>query len=246
MSVVTVPLGAFAAITPRSRLLTLDVSHLPFAFLPGQAVMLGASGVDERRPYSIASSPERTRETGALEVLIAVDAAGDPGPHLPRPSPGMRVEVEGPFGSFVFPAAFEQRRVLFVAGGTGIAPLRSMADHLLRATRAYQASLLYSARARDEFAFIDEFRAHASAGRLELHQTVTREEGAAWMGGRGRIGHSHFEAVLHDPADTLCFVCGPPALVSESVATLRLLGVPADLIRTEAWERRPSERVDAS
>ena len=208
--------------------------------------MIGAHGVAERRPYSIASSPERTQETGALEVLIAVDAAGDAGPHLPRPWPGMRVEVEGPFGSFVFPATFDQDRVLFVAGGTGIAPLRSMADHLLRATRTCQVSLLYSARARDEFAFIEEFREHAAMRRLELHQTVTREEGAAWTGGRGRIGHSHFEAVLHEPSATLCFVCGPPALVSESVATLRSLGVPADLIRTETWERRASERADAS
>ena len=63
-------------------------------------------------------------------------------------------------------------------------------------------------------------------------------EGASWIGGRGRIGQAHFEPVLHDPADTLCFVCGPPALVSESVGTLQHLGVPPDLIHTEAWLRR--------
>ena len=58
---------------------------------------------------------------------------------------------------------------------------------------------------------------------------------AAWAGGRGRIGRSHFESVVHDPAQTLCFVCGPRAMVNESVSTLAALGVPAEAIRTEAW-----------
>jgi ferredoxin-NADP reductase len=113
-----------------------------------------------------------------------------------------------------------------------------MTDHLLRYQPDCHVSVLYSARSHDEFAFIDEFRLHAARHTLELHQTVTREEGAGWIGGRGRIGQAHFEAVLHDPADTLCFVCGPPALVSGSVATLQLLGVPPELIHTEAWLRR--------
>jgi ferredoxin-NADP reductase len=43
--------------------------------------------------------------------------------------------------------------------------------------------------------------------------------------------------VLHEPASTLCFICGPSSLVSESAATLRDLGVPDALIRTEGWGR---------
>ena len=74
-----------------------------------------------------------------------------------------------------------------------------------------------------------------AAGRIELHQTVTRDESSAWSGRRGRIGRSHFEAVLHDPAETLCFVCGPEPLVNESVSTLKALGVPDEQIRTEQW-----------
>ena len=66
---------------------------------------------------------------------------------------------------------------------------------------------------------------------------MTRDAGEAWAGGRGRIGRSPFDSVLHDPASTLCFVCGPIALVNESVATLQELGVPAELIRTEQWGR---------
>jgi ferredoxin-NADP reductase len=95
-------------------------------------------------------------------------------------------------------------------------------------------ALLYSARRADEFAFIDELHAHSAAGLLELHQTVTRDESAGWTGSRGRIGPAHFEALLHEPLTTLCFVCGPDMFVSESVATLRTLGVPDSQIRTES------------
>ena len=43
------------------------------------------------------------------------------------------------------------------------------------------------------------------------------------------------DEAVHEPADTLCFVCGPKTLVNESVTTLAALGVPADAIRTEGW-----------
>jgi ferredoxin-NADP reductase len=111
-----------------------------------------------------------------------------------------------------------------------------MIDHVLRRRDLPSPiSLLYSARNADEFAFIEELRGHTTRGRLELHQTVTRDDSAAWAGGRGRIARSHFEAVVHEPAKTLCFVCGPRAMVNESVSTLTALGVPAEAIRTEAW-----------
>jgi NAD(P)H-flavin reductase len=235
--IVTVPLTDIRDLTPRSRLIRLDVRDAPFEFLPGQAVMIGEHGGQEQRPYSIASSPERTVETGYLELLIAVERDGTLGAHLGSGAPGTLVDVSGPLGTFTVPSSPETSRVLFVAGGTGIAPLRSMLDHLLRRQPAILLSLLYSARMADEFAFIEEFARHARAGRLELHQTVTRDATSSWAGGRGRIGRAHFEAVLHDPADTLCFVCGPEPLVVESVTTLKNLGVKEAQIRTEQWAR---------
>ena len=235
---VTAPLLKVAAVTPRSRLLVVDLSARQVAFKAGQAVLIGWHGESERRPYSIACSPEAAAEHSRLELLIALDAPGEIARRLPEAADGTLVDLEGPLGTFVFPESLDQQRLLFIAGGTGIAPLRAMIDHALRHHPAAQISLLYSARRVDEFAFLDELREHARAGRLELHATVTRDEPAGeWAGGRGRIGRAHFESALHEPATTLCFVCGPPPMVAESVATLRLLGVPDTQIRTEGWSR---------
>ena len=233
MPVVTVPVLNVEAITPRSRLVTLDLRGQPLVFDPGQAVMVGRTGDSARRPYSIACSPEQASETVRLELLIGVDADATSDFGF---ATGNSLDVEGPIGTFTLPPDASAGWILFVAGGTGIAPLRSMLDHLLRKHQGQRISLLYSARSGDEFAFMGEFERHVRAGVLELHQTVTRDD-SKWAGRRGRIGRDHFEAVLHEPADTLCFVCGPSALVNESIATLKALGVPELKIRTESWGR---------
>lgn len=233
MPVVTVPVLSVEALTPRSRLVTLDLRGQPLVFNPGQAVMVGRRDDRERRPYSIACSPEQAGDTLRLELLIAVDADATSDFGF---ATGAQLEIEGPVGTFMLPPDASAGWMLFVAGGTGIAPLRSMLDHLLRRHQGQRMSLLYSARSGDEFVFIPELERHVRAGALELHQTVTRDD-TKWAGRRGRIGRDHFEAVLHEPADTLCFVCGPSSLVDESVATLKGLGVPDPKIRTESWGR---------
>jgi len=235
---VTAPLLEITAVTPRSRLLVVDLSARAVGFKAGQAVLIGWHGEPERRPYSIAISPEAAAEQARLELLISLDAPGEIARRLPDVPRGTLVDLEGPLGTFIFPELPTQQRLLFVAGGTGIAPLRAMIDHAIRHHADARLSLLYSVRRPDEFAFLDELRGHEQAGRLEMHVTVTRDDvESTWIGGRGRIGRSHFERLLHEPAGTLCFVCGPPPMVAESVATLLLLGVPETQIRTEGWSR---------
>jgi ferredoxin-NADP reductase len=69
---------------------------------------------------------------------------------------------------------------------------------------------------------------------LRTRETVTRETDANWRGARGRLDRAALSELVHDPA-TLCFVCGPPALVEEMKALLADLGIPARRIRVEEW-----------
>jgi NAD(P)H-flavin reductase len=230
--VLTLPLREVIRSTPRARIARLDLDDHPFEYAPGQAVSIASHGHDKRRPYSIASAPEDAQRDGYLELLVGVDADGKAGPHLSL-DPGALVDVEGPLGAFTFPADPEERRFIFIAGGTGIAPLRAMLRHALVVPHR-NIGLFYSARTPDEFAFERELRELAEAGEIELRQTVTRATDTDWSGARGRLDRQALEELVHDPA-TLCFVCGPPALVDEMPRILTELGIPRSRIKVEEW-----------
>ena len=161
--------------------------------------MVGLHGSPLRKPYSIASAPSETARTGHLELLVQVDDGGGPDPHLERAAPGTRLDVEGPFGSFSLPPVDDEPALLMVAGGTGIAPLRSMMLEALNRPAPPRISLVYSARSVDELAYRDELEALAAAGRIVLVMTVTRDEGSAWHGTRGRIDRPMLAAALPAP-----------------------------------------------
>jgi ferredoxin-NADP reductase len=145
--------------------------------------------------------------------------------------PGARVDVDGPVGQFTLPSNPDEWRLVFIAGGTGIAPLRAMLRDALRAP--YQEILLlYSVRTPDEFAYEAELVKLANEGRIGLVQTVTRSDGAgAWVGARGRIGRTQLEPLVRDPS-TLCFICGPPPFVNDTKQVLQDFGVPLERILT--------------
>ena len=63
---------------------------------------------------------------------------------------------------------------------------------------------------------------------------MTREAAETWQGPRGRIVQSDLAPLVHD-RETLCFVCGPPALVDEMPRILTGLGIPRTRVRVEAW-----------
>jgi len=218
--------------TPRARLVRIDLGGRDFRYEPGQAVFIGPHDASDRWPYSIAASPEDAFRDGWIELLVGVDAQGATG-HGLRLQPGSIIDVDGPVGSFTFPSNPEEQRFIFIAGGTGIAPLRAMMRHAL-AIPHRAIGLVYSARTPEEFAFQDELRSLARDGRIELRQTVTRESAAEWVGGRGRIGRAELAPLVHDPA-TLCFVCGPASLVHDTRGLLEELGVARSRIKLEEW-----------
>jgi NAD(P)H-flavin reductase len=218
--------------TPTSRILRLAVGDHPFSYRAGQAAWLRVDAERERTPYSIASSPEETSHHGWLEFLVKTDQSSRFGAHVDELGRGSTVLIHGPMGMFVFPDAPVERRFLFIAGGTGIAPLRSMLRHAIDANIAGRKTLLYSARTPDEFAYLPEFRALARQGTIDLTLTLTGI-GNRWRHSRGRAGTELLAPLVDE--ETLCFLCGPPAMIADVPEILRALGVPAGRIRTEEY-----------
>src|SRR5688572_9862375 len=230
----TLPIREAIPATPRAHIIKLDLQGQLFQYLAGQAAYLQPHGADKRRPYSIASAPEETAQHGLIEFLVQTSGNGSSGltPELIRP--GAAVDVHGPLGSFTFPPHPRERCFVFIAGGTGIAPLRSMLWHTLLAERDGHVSLIYSVRSPEEFAYMQEFQALEEQGRIEFRHTVTRAATDGWAGRQGRIDVRCLDGLI-DPGGTLCYVCGPPSLIGELRPQLRELGVEDDQIRIEKW-----------
>lgn len=221
--------------TPSTRVVRVGLGGRPFTYRAGQAVRIGPADAGTRVPYSIASAPGETARDGRLEFLIKVHDDGRWGDGFEVPRRGTPLAVRGPEGQFVLPEPVEEKRLLFIAGGTGIAPLRAMIrQSLLTLKPRPLMRLLYSARTSADFAYAGELREMARRGEIELTLTATRESSSRWRGSRGRIAADQLRTLVDDPA-TLCFVCGPAAMVDDVPATLRRLGVALSRIRLEQW-----------
>src|SRR5690242_16738383 len=97
----TLPILDVLPVTPRARVVTLDLNGHTFPYCAGQAVLLSAPGRDDRRAYSLAEAPEVARALGRLELLIGTDAEGRT--WIPF-EPGSRVVVDGPIGKLMVPS----------------------------------------------------------------------------------------------------------------------------------------------
>jgi NAD(P)H-flavin reductase len=220
--------------TRSSRVVRVQLAGTPFPFRPGQSVMLGPRAQSARAPYSIACSPEDATRDSTLEFLIKTDAAGRWGEDFEPLHRGDWLGVGGPFGTFAFPESPRERRCLFIAGGTGIAPIRSMIRHATAARVGGRIRLLYSARTPDDFAYLPELRGMARRGEIELSLTATRHMTPRWRGSKGRIVPPQLALLVDDPA-TLCFICGPASMVEDIPPLLKQLGVDKSRILLEDW-----------
>jgi ferredoxin-NADP reductase len=229
--------------TPTSRILTLALDDIPFHYRAGQSVILGRHGQPDRRPYSIAGAPTDAARTCVLEFLLRADHHGLLGRHLDGVAAGTRIDVEGPFGDFTLPEVLPDAPLLFVAGGTGIAPLRAMARDVAQRGHRAPMDVLYSVRSADDVAYADEWVRWVAEGRGRLALTVTRgAETAVTRGGdgtpgtfTGRIDRARLAPFVRHVPDVQCFVCGPPGFVDDIEHALSQLGVAADRIRREGW-----------
>lgn len=208
-----------------------------FVFEPGQYVALSKTFDDGplKRYYSIASPP-----TGTRRFELCINAARDASPfgdYLRRMQPGEVLDYEGPAGTFRLHRPV--RPSVFVAHGTGIAPIRSMLGYLLDSGDMRGAgaplTLIYGARNLEWLLYEDEFLAlekqHAN---FRYWPTLSRP-GGGWPGRRGYV-QAHLEAVINGHAPALDFyLCGRAAMVSEVQQLLRQAGLDDSSVRCEQY-----------
>jgi len=218
------PLTArIADVRPITRMEKLFTIELPggvsLNHLPGQFVELSLLGVGEA-PFSISSSPSRSN--GTFELCIR--QAGRVTTALHRLQPGDLVGVRGPFGHGFPIRRFRGRDLLFLPGGLGLAPLRSLINEVLDDRSSYDSVIiLYGARHPSELLFRDELALWQAKGDVELMTTVDRPD-ATWSGHVGVITTLIPMVQLYGP-NTVAFVCGPPVMYRYVLLELLAKGV---------------------
>ncbi len=202
----------------------------PFTFSAGQFAKLQFGfAPDSPRDYSMANAPF---EPG-LEFHVRVLAGGISAKIGERLRPGDAVRVSGPFGTSYLREA-HPGAILAVAGGTGLAPLRSIVRAALRAGMPGPIHLYVGVREERDVYGEAELRAWEDA-HPNLHVHVVLSEGSA--GARRRAGVVT-DAVAHDFADLAgihAYLAGPPAMVDAAAELLRARGVASRDVHADAF-----------
>jgi len=192
-------------------------------------------GVPFRRSYSIASAPRAT-PPDVFEIAVTRIPGGVTSEALHAAARGAIVEVEGPQGTFVRHAEDRIHPALFVATGTGLAPIRAMLSEEIGQPQGPPLVLLFGCRTPADVLWADELRGWArECPRLELHVTLSRPT-SDWTGRSGHVQKHvpELAAALHGPR---AYVCGIGAMVDDVVALLlRSAGLPREAVRYEPYD----------
>jgi ferredoxin-NADP reductase len=147
---------------------------------------------------------------------------------------GAEVEIKPPEGTFVLPEE-SSRPLVFVAGGIGITPFRSMLRYIEDEGLPHRVTLIYSNRDLGSAAFLDELEEIERANpNVRLVATMTEDE--AWPGERRRIDAAFLRDHLGGNLNEASYmVAGPPGMAEGVSAELEKAGADAALITTDSF-----------
>jgi len=173
---------------------------------PGQFVEVSIFGVGEA-PISVTSSPTHK---GSFE--LAVRATGSVTDKLHTLEKGARVGIRGPFGNGFPIDTLKGKDILFVAGGIGLFPLRSLINYVMDNRKDFgEVNTLFGCRSPQERIFIGQLAEWDKSKDMCFMETVDRVPDDSWQGNVGVIT-TLFPKISFNPAATYAIVVGPPIM----------------------------------
>ncbi len=198
---------------------------------PGQFVEVSIFGVGEA-PISISSSPGG----GTFELLVR--RIGDLTTKLETLNPGDKLGIRGPFGNGFDVRELEGKDLLFISGGCGLAPTRSLIEYVFEHREDFgKVNILYGCKEPDAILFNDDLNRWHEQNNTVLKTTVDGcPEGQCWDGNVGVIT-TLIPQVEFDPDNTIGIIVGPPVMYRFVIKELKARNVPDDNIMV-SLERR--------
>jgi propane monooxygenase reductase component len=215
------------------RVALVDPERLTFQ--AGQYVDIRIPGAEEHRSFSMANTPATAHE---LEFMIKIYPDGHFSGLLDSGEikVGDELELTGPYGVFTLRAT-STRRMLFIGGGAGMAPILSLLRSLEESGNGRPAVYYYGARRPEDLFHVEELE-----GLMEslldfrfvpaLSETEAAEDG--WTGETGLITDV-VDRLEGDVSEVEAYVCGPPPMVEAAMALLERKGVPESQIHFDKF-----------
>lgn len=200
----------------------LDAHGIPF--VPGQVAVLQVPGEDPAY-FALASAPEDLE----LEVLVKHKVGAST--RIYEMNVGERIELLEIAGHGFDLDEQRGKDLVFVAMGTGVAPLRSALRHVIKRRHDFgELVVLYGVRTPFDFCYTDETEGWEQAG-VELRQVISRPDGHDWSGPTGYV-QSLLDHVLPDLKSPVALICGSLEMMSQTRDRLQQMGFKADEILT--------------
>ncbi len=228
---------ALASITPSTKDVTVfsfkSVDGAGVDFAPGMFAMLfyknKDTGEEIGRAFSIANAPP----SDSFEFMVAM-IHGRLTSKLEEAKVGDVYCISAPYGALKLDASTASK-LLFLAGGTGVAPFFSMIRYLRANNDRIDVNMIYSIRYPYEIIERQELESFGTDG-CGITITVTRPQpGDGWSGQTGHIDAEMIMKYVPDFAERVPYVCGPPKFVQAMKEALISIGVQERAIRAEMW-----------
>ncbi len=207
------------------RVVTVD-GKKAFEHKPGQCAMLSIPGIGEAM-FSITSSPTNTEF-----MEFSIKKCGCVTEWLHSAEVGQQITIRGPYGNaFPVDTAFKGKDLLFVAGGIGLAPLRSVINYVRHYKDEYgKIDVVYGSRSKDDLVdykeIIEEWQKDEQ---VTVHLTIDREQ-EGWDGHVGFV--PNYVKELNFTTDKTVVLCGPPIMIKFTLEGLKSLGFSQTQIYT--------------
>jgi len=188
------------------------------------------TGEEIGRAFSLASKPDDQYLEFAISMIHGRFTS-----KLDTAKVGDIYYVTGPHGQFKYDPN-QNKKVLFVAGGTGVAPFLSMLRLIEEKKLDTDIKLLYSMRFTTETIRKDELEGYKKSLKFEMTRSVTREQNVPeWDGEYGHVDAAMISRHVADPKERTCYVCGPLKFTKAIEAALVELGVDKANIKADVW-----------
>jgi len=218
-------------IAPEIKLFTFNIGE-EFKFRPGQFVIIEWKEGNEvlKRAYSICSSGK----SGEIKLCMNIIPGGKLTPKLNTLAIGEKIFMNGPHGFFGKELSELDNEIVFIATGTGIAPLKTMLNSLFNRGFSKKITLLYGFRYAENFLFKEELEELAKDhSNFELVTTVSRpKDKEKWQGNIGRVTNLLDK---YSKQNTDYYICGLGDMVKDIKTKLLGNGIDRAKIHVEAW-----------